>query len=133
MVYDIRAKRTVKKIKRKKKGKENNSRRIVDNVCSMAGKNYNKHEKVVIEAMKKLGIKGNYKDHVVFILDQLIDRYGQYTVPRENKEGNEFIVIHKSKIGKIAGKEWGDKFWDFEWNKRTLFGHENVTSGVEIG
>ncbi|MGW8177317.1 MAG: hypothetical protein ACWGQW_00750 [bacterium] len=82
------------------------------------------------EAMQAAKIKGNYKDFVLFVGDQLYDRFGQYTVLRPNAPPDQhFCLVHKSKLKPIIGEEWANKFWDFKWKRRTSFGLEGYQAG----
>lgn len=86
--------------------------------------------KKIWEAMQAGKIKGNYKDFVLFVGDQLYDRFGQYTVLRPNAPPDQhFCLVHKSKLKPIVGEEWANKFWDFKWKRRTSFGLEEYQAG----
>lgn len=93
---------------------------------------YNKFSNAVISVMNDFRTKGNYKDYVVFVGDQLIDRYCSYTVTRKDVPPDDTVMLlHKSKLISVAGEEWGNKFWDFSYNKRTNFGIENIKNYSE--
>ncbi len=82
----------------------------------------------IYDAMKFSKTKGNWKDYVLFVGDQMIDRYGTYTITRMNSEGekvktdNNIMLVHKAKLKSILGEKFGSKFWDHKRRKRLNVG-----------
>jgi len=71
--------------------------------------------------MKEHGIKGDYKDHVLFVGDQMLDCYGTYPVRRPEGMGTIFLV-HKSRLETVLGQDLGRRFWDRRLRRRTNHG-----------
>jgi hypothetical protein len=81
------------------------------------------------QAMKMAKIRGNYKDYVLFVGDQMLDRYGTYRVQRSNAlPGQQIMVLHKARLAAVAGAEVGSRFWNMKWKHRTNYGLEEYNA-----
>jgi len=77
----------------------------------------------IFNTMRDNKVKGNWKDWVLFVGDQMIDRYGTYTITRgEDAPPDVIALVHKSKLAKILGEKFGGMFWDAQWKRRTNHG-----------
>ena len=84
--------------------------------------------KRIFEMMRDENVKGNWKDWVLFVGPQMIERYGTYTINFRKKKGDDPIqseitaLVHKSKLSNIIGGEFGKLFWDSKRKCRTNYG-----------
>lgn len=81
--------------------------------------------KRIWDMMALSGVKGNHRDYVIFVGDQLIETYNTYTF-KPSGDGkapdSKIRLVHKSKLPAILGPEQGAKFWDKRIGKRTGVG-----------
>lgn len=78
----------------------------------------------IYKAMKENNVKGSWKDWVLFVGNQMIERYGTYTIQRgDNVSLNlPIVLLHKSNLAKVFDKNFGEKFWNSKWGHRTNIG-----------
>ena len=66
-------------------------------------------------------VKGNFRDFVLFVGDQMYDNSGQYTVRREQSAEGEaayVALLHKQKLHQVIGEKAAEKFWNSKLKKR---------------
>ena len=68
----------------------------------------------IVKLMIEEKIKGNYKDYVIIIGDQLLD--WRRTMTMKTTEGasvgvNQPVLVHKSKLKNIISQEAAETFW----------------------
>jgi hypothetical protein len=83
------------------------------------------HGKRLMAFMGDSKAKGNFKDYVLFVGDQMIDAWGQYTIRRQAVEGAEpapVVLVHKRDLRKIIGDDNAKRFWHRGIGKRTSYG-----------
>jgi len=87
-------------------------------------KGMTKNGERIFNLMRDNKVKGNWKDWVLFVGDRMLDRYGTYTIALGENEivQNHIFLAHKSKLSNILGEEFGSKFWDNKWKRRTNYG-----------
>lgn len=90
--------------------------------------------KMIWTFMQESKIKGNYKDHVLFVGDRMLDQYGSYNLTRTSGEtagapSSAISLVHKSKLGVVLGEEQGARFWDPKHKCRTNHGLKQHMAG----
>jgi transposase len=68
----------------------------------------------IVESMISTGIRGDYRDYVLMVGDQLIDWRKTMNVQAEDGlpvRVEKPVLIHKSKLAKIIGVEAAKTFW----------------------
>jgi hypothetical protein len=83
------------------------------------------HGKRLMAFMADSKVKGNFKDYALFVGDQMIDAWGQYTIRRQAPEGSEpapVVLVHKRDLWKIIGDDNAKRFWHRRIGKRTSYG-----------
>lgn len=76
---------------------------------------------VILEFMHRMKIKGNFRDYVLFIGNQMHDYAGTYTVNREPVEASEptyIALVHKKDLHTILGKDKAENFWSQKLRRR---------------
>lgn len=81
-----------------------------------------RHGKRVLDFMEGSKIKGNFRDYVLFVGDQMIDAWGQYTIRRQASEAAAVALVHKRELHKIIGTDNAQRFWHQKLGKRTSHG-----------
>jgi len=100
-----------------------------------APRNISPNGKIIWEFMLGNKVKGNYKDHVLFVGDRMMDQYGAYNLARKSdgdKAGvppSAICLVHKSKLATLLGEEQGARFWDPKRRTRTNHGLKQYTAG----
>ena len=81
--------------------------------------------------MEENNVRGNVKDYVLFVGDQMIDNWGQYTI-RRPADGVELVaLVHKRDLHKIIGAEAAARFWYRRLGKRTNHGAPPASQKAE--
>jgi hypothetical protein len=77
--------------------------------------------------MERAGIRGNFRDFVLFVGDQMYDTWGTYTVRRDNATADvrPIALVHKRDLHKIIGP-FADRFWNRRMGKRTSDGSKRA-------
>lgn len=78
----------------------------------------------ILEFMSLNKVKGNFRDYVLFVNNQMYDAWGVYTVARADTSEPAAVValIHKSKLHKVIGDAYAAKFWHRRTGRRTSAG-----------
>lgn len=81
----------------------------------------------IFKLMEHHKVKGNFRDHVVFVGDQMLDNYGTYTVKRETQPGQPTVaLVHKQHLKHLIGEEAAARFWNEALGRRTNHGSEHA-------
>jgi hypothetical protein len=82
--------------------------------------------KRVWDFMNEHKTRGNFRDFVLFVGDQMYDAWGVYTITRKAAEGSDgapiVALVHKRDLAKIIGPENAGRFWHPGTSKRTSYG-----------
>lgn len=72
----------------------------------------------IIKFMKTHKVKGNFRDHVLLIGDQLLDNAGTWGITRAGDVHGTVALVHKSSLREVIGEEAAAKFWDTKHKRR---------------
>lgn len=64
--------------------------------------------------MKNMKIKGNFRDHVLFIGPKIYDYSGEYDCIRPDMEEGQkayIALLHKKDLHEVIGEKEAEKFW----------------------
>ncbi len=76
-------------------------------------------------------VRGNVKDYVLFVGDQMIDNWGQYTIRRTAEGAGLMALVHKRDLHKVIGAEAAARFWHRRLGKRTNYGAPPASQKAE--
>lgn len=114
------ANKRTKQQKQKKRQKQNEMKRQKQRFKARHGKprsqiqQLTSNAKMICELMESEGVKGNYKDYVVIVRDQMMDWAGEYELKMKDGKrvgSEEILLIHKRKLHNIIGDEAAKVFW----------------------
>jgi hypothetical protein len=108
---------------RSKRSKKHRTPAVEDKVLVYPTDNAKK----IANVMKIKGVKGKYKDHVIFVGDMMLDWLGTYGMVVNGKSqisvsDGSVLLVHKSRLRAIVGEEAAKRFWSH--GIRTNFGVE---------
>ena len=70
--------------------------------------------KTIEKMMKDEGVKGDFKDYVIFFQDRIVDYKGAYNVRTTDDEKvgtNSLALMHKRNLKNVIGEDAARQFW----------------------
>lgn len=77
--------------------------------------------------MKVTKTRGNPKDFVLFIGNEMLDEWGKYQVNRNGEMKSPVWLVHKRDLHRVIGPKEAAKFWNLKLRRRTSYGQNEAS------
>jgi hypothetical protein len=77
--------------------------------------------------MKATKTRGNPKDFVLFIGNEMLDEWGKYQVNRNGEMLSPVWLVHKRDLHRVIGPKEAAKFWNLKLRCRTSYGQKEAS------
>lgn len=92
----------------------------------------------ILAFMQRAGVRGNWKDYVLFVGVQMLDAWGTYQFKRSEQPADGLPadtvgVLHKRKLHRVIPDDAAALFWNRRLGRRTNYGQTNPTPPKDRG
>jgi hypothetical protein len=81
--------------------------------------------------MKATKTRGNPKDFVLFIGNEMLDEWGKYQVNRNGEVVSMVWLVHKRDLHRVIGPTEAAKFWNTKLRRRTSYGQREASRATK--